>query len=112
GVRGHRCRQGCPQALESANRSPNTGYRRYRDQHQRTLIARWSVMMAQPYVPLERIGTPRTANEAQDFLVDLERYRFAARYVAGKRVLDIASGDGYGASFLATQGGAHSVVGV
>ena len=41
----------------------------------------------------------------------LARYRFAAGFVKGKRVLDIACGTGYGSSMLA-QAGAKSVVGV
>ena len=37
------------------------------------------------------------------------RYRYAAAFVAGKAVLDIASGEGYGSAFLAQH--AASVVG-
>jgi SAM-dependent methyltransferase len=40
----------------------------------------------------------------------LHRYHFAAGFVAGKRVLDLGSGEGYGAAILA--GHAESVVGV
>jgi len=39
------------------------------------------------------------------------RYAFACRFVAGKRVLDIACGEGYGAAAL-RQAGASSVIGV
>ena len=39
------------------------------------------------------------------------RYRFAKDFVRGKRVLDIACGEGYGAAALA-KAGASSVVGV
>lgn len=41
----------------------------------------------------------------------LERYRFASRFVAGKRVLDIACGTGYGSALL-RKAGARSVFGV
>ena len=40
----------------------------------------------------------------------VHRYAFARRYVAGRRVLDVACGEGYGSAILA--GGAASVVGV
>ena len=40
----------------------------------------------------------------------LHRYAFASQFVAGKRVLDLASGEGYGASLLARK--AASVVGI
>lgn len=42
----------------------------------------------------------------------LDRYRFAARRVQEKRVLDCASGTGYGTRMLREAGGAASVVGV
>jgi len=41
-----------------------------------------------------------------------ERYRIAATYCTGKKVLDIATGIGYGAHYLSTSGKASSVVGV
>ncbi len=44
--------------------------------------------------------------------IHLERYRYAGRHTAGKRVLDIATGIGYGAHLLATTGKAAEVVGV
>jgi 2-polyprenyl-3-methyl-5-hydroxy-6-metoxy-1,4-benzoquinol methylase len=42
----------------------------------------------------------------------LDRYRFAARRVPGKQVLDCACGTGYGARLLLEQGLAKSVIGV
>jgi SAM-dependent methyltransferase len=40
-----------------------------------------------------------------------ERYRFAARFVAGRRVVDVACGVGYGSAMLA-DAGAAAVIGV
>jgi SAM-dependent methyltransferase len=48
---------------------------------------------------------------ARTFWEHISRYRFAARFVRRKRVLDIACGEGYGAAGL-TRAGAASVVGV
>ena len=48
---------------------------------------------------------------ARIFWEHVARYRFAKDFVRGKRVLDIACGEGYGASSLA-KAGAASVVGV
>jgi SAM-dependent methyltransferase len=45
------------------------------------------------------------------FWEHVERYRFARGWVAGKRVLDIASGEGYGSCAL-LRAGAKSVIGV
>jgi 2-polyprenyl-3-methyl-5-hydroxy-6-metoxy-1,4-benzoquinol methylase len=45
------------------------------------------------------------------FWEHVHRYAFACRFVAGKRVLDIASGEGYGAAALQKAGAAH-VIGV
>jgi 2-polyprenyl-3-methyl-5-hydroxy-6-metoxy-1,4-benzoquinol methylase len=42
----------------------------------------------------------------------LSRYRFAFRFAKGQRVLDVASGAGFGSHLLATEGGALEVVGV
>lgn len=42
----------------------------------------------------------------------LRRYEFAARYVAGRHVVDAACGTGYGSSLLSTQGAAASVTGI
>jgi ubiquinone/menaquinone biosynthesis C-methylase UbiE len=39
----------------------------------------------------------------------IARYRFAASYCRGKRVLDVATGTGYGADILSTQGAAEVV---
>ena len=49
--------------------------------------------------------------DAPTVLEHLYRYRFAAQYVGGKRVLDIACGEGYGAAGLLAAG-ASSVFGV
>ena len=48
---------------------------------------------------------------ARTFWEHVERYRFAKDFVRGKRVLDIACGEGYGAAALA-KAGAASVTGV
>src|SRR5215831_8579299 len=45
------------------------------------------------------------------FWEHIYRYRFASEFVKGKRVLDIACGEGYGAAAL-LKAGAASVVGV
>ena len=42
----------------------------------------------------------------------LERYRIAAQYCKGKKVLDAACGIGYGSNILANEGNAVSVTGV
>ena len=44
--------------------------------------------------------------------IHVERYSFAEQYAKGERVLDCATGIGYGASRLASNGGAASVTGV
>lgn len=49
--------------------------------------------------------------EADTFWEHIYRYRFAAQFVAGKRVLDIACGEGYGAAAL-SQSGAQDIIGV
>lgn len=46
----------------------------------------------------------------QIYYEHIHRYAIAARFCAGKRVLDVASGEGYGSAFLARD--AASVVGV
>jgi ubiquinone/menaquinone biosynthesis C-methylase UbiE len=63
-------------------------------------------------VVLERapIADPRA--ESKRFVEDVARYRFAGRYVAGRRVLDIACGTGYGSTILATEGQARRIVGI
>ena len=43
------------------------------------------------------------------FWEHVHRYAFACRFVAGKRVLDIASGEGYGAAALQKAGAAHVI---
>jgi SAM-dependent methyltransferase len=48
---------------------------------------------------------------AAPFWEHIYRYRFATRFVRGRRVLDIACGEGYGAAALA-RAGALSVVGI
>lgn len=48
---------------------------------------------------------------ARVFWEHIERYRFAKDFVRGKRVLDIACGEGYGSAALA-RAGAVSVIGV
>ncbi|MEU8417474.1 glycosyltransferase [Amycolatopsis japonica] len=50
------------------------------------------------------------AGDIQMIYEHYHRYALAARFVAGKRVLDLASGEGYGAALLATT--AAEVVGV
>src|SRR5437879_3140866 len=52
----------------------------------------------------ESAGTPT-------FWEHIYRYAFASRFVKGKRVLDIACGEGYGAAALQKAGAAH-VIGV
>jgi len=50
-------------------------------------------------------------SDMQTFWEHIYRYRFALPYVKGKRVLDIACGEGYGTSAL-LMGGAKKVIGV
>ncbi|PRX47845.1 GT2 family glycosyltransferase [Prauserella shujinwangii] len=50
------------------------------------------------------------ADDLQVIYEHYHRYAFALRYTAGKRVLDLASGEGFGAALLAT--GAAEVVGI
>lgn len=69
-----------------------------------------------PSVPiLERIIPDELAHDGgygRDVLeVHLERYRFAARWASGARILDIACGVGYGTEILRAAG-AREVVGV
>jgi SAM-dependent methyltransferase len=51
------------------------------------------------------------AADADTFWEHVYRYRFAAGYVRGRRVLDIACGEGYGSAAM-LEAGAASVVGV
>ncbi len=46
-----------------------------------------------------------------EYLEHISRYEFAATYVEGKTVLDVACGNGYGADLLLNSGKARSVVG-
>src|SRR5437667_10028853 len=48
---------------------------------------------------------------AAPFWEHIYRYRFATRFVRGRRVLDIACGEGYGAAALARAGAAR-VIGI
>jgi 2-polyprenyl-3-methyl-5-hydroxy-6-metoxy-1,4-benzoquinol methylase len=50
-------------------------------------------------------------SDPDTFWEHIHRYRFASKWVKGKRVLDIASGEGYG-SFGLLSTGAKSVVGI
>ncbi|HLK61146.1 MAG TPA: class I SAM-dependent methyltransferase [Chthonomonadaceae bacterium] len=60
--------------------------------------------------PTDERMVPESAGYST-FWEHIYRYRFAAQHVAGKRVLDIACGEGYGVAALA-RAGAKSVVGV
>src|SRR4051794_25160393 len=51
------------------------------------------------------------ASNGGTFWEHIERYRFSLPYVRGKRVLDIACGEGYGSAAL-LKGGAKAVTGV
>lgn len=56
------------------------------------------------YVPWVDLGTPEIHYE------HLHRYYFASQFVAGKKVLDLASGEGYGCAIMAEK--AAEVIGV
>jgi len=69
--------------------------------------------MSEAYRHIEYTGermVPEKA-DAKTFWEHIYRYRFAAALVKGKKVLDIACGEGYGAAAL-IQAGATSVIGV
>ena len=68
--------------------------------------------MSDSFTPVERVLLPTTSRDEKEFLVDVERYHFACQYVAGKRVLDIASGGGWGTALLVAEGRAAAAVGV
>ncbi len=59
----------------------------------------------------ERVSSDEKSRKTAVFREHLERYKFAARFVKGKRVLDAASGTGYGSELL-SESGAASVVGI
>ncbi len=70
-------------------------------------------MIANDRPPLDYDGermVPERAH-ARTFWEHVGRYRFARRHAAGRRVLDVACGEGYGAAALA-KAGAREVVGV
>src|SRR4051794_1612507 len=59
--------------------------------------------------PMEHTGE-RMVPESSDsntFWEHIDRYRFASRWVKSKRVLDIASGEGYGTRGLLEAGAKH-----
>lgn len=56
------------------------------------------------YVPWVDLGTPEIHYE------HLHRYFFASQFVEGKKVLDMASGEGYGCAIIAEK--ASEVIGV
>ena len=63
--------------------------------------------------PLPYTGERMVPEQAEDntFWEHVFRYRFAAKHVSGKRVLDIACGEGYGTAALGLAGAAN-VIGV
>ena len=68
--------------------------------------------------PVETAGSPHFTERMEPgdahprvFWEHRERYRFAARFAPGRRVLDVASGEGYGTSAL-VRAGARSAIGV
>ena len=66
-----------------------------------------------PLPPLEDTGErmmPETSGE-DTFWEHVYRYAFACRFITGKRVLDIACGEGYGTAAL-QKAGAASVIGI
>ena len=52
----------------------------------------------------------RAISGAEIHYEHLHRYAFASQFVKGKKVLDLASGEGYGTFILSQE--AHSVVGI
>lgn len=65
------------------------------------------------YAPVSEKGQRMVPEYAQlsQFWEHIYRYKFASRFVIGKRVLDIACGEGYG-SFLLLKAGASDVIGI
>ena len=70
------------------------------DQHQH--VAESTATYRSSFVPQE--------SEPVQVLEHYHRYLYASRFTKGKRVLDIASGEGYGAAFLSLN--AESVIGI
>jgi SAM-dependent methyltransferase len=60
----------------------------------------------------ERALVQDASDAGGQHIEDLTRYRFAAQFVAGQQVLDVACGSGYGSSLLWAQGRARRVAGV
>lgn len=70
-------------------------------------------MSGEPVGPMVETGermVPESSHQG-NFLEHISRYRFALSFVPGKRVLDIACGEGYGTAALA-RAGAAQIVGV
>lgn len=61
---------------------------------------------------LERMDATLTIFDEKRREFHLDRYRFASQRVAAKKVLDCATGTGYGARLLSEIGNANSVIGV
>jgi SAM-dependent methyltransferase len=71
------------------------------------------MMNVEPLAPLPNTGErmiPELTDEIT-FRDHIARYRFASGFVRGKRVLDIACGEGYGSAAL-TAAGASQVIGI
>lgn len=60
----------------------------------------------------ERALITDIAEHGKTCLEDFTRYRFACRFVRGRRVLDVACGSGYGSALLYREGGAARVFGL
>ena len=57
------------------------------------------------------LESPECAPDTVIFREHAERYKFASRFVKGKRVLDIACGVGYGSEILHSMGQPQSIIG-
>lgn len=68
--------------------------------------------MARPRSEFREEGFLPEHTERNAYKYQVSRYEFAARYVRGKEVLDVATGTGYGADVLMRIGEATSVTGV
>ena len=75
-----------------------------RDEREKNSVRRLIDWTGERYVPWVELETPEIHYE------HLHRYYFAAQFAAGKNVLDLASGEGYGCVILASK--ALQVVGV